>query len=245
MAPPSRGRVLLDSDSSESDRDQSDDDDVSDAEDAQLRRAVRERAAQQHHQQQRQRHKLAGANDASHNNNRADEEDEEDEEDEDVMLCGDASGGGGGGGGVGAGAAAEAAPRLVQGVNAGQIGPELAKLRRGGKKKKKTRPQFILCFIPTLFSHPTPRTPFCKATFRTPLFHGHVTCTTLSDGRRRVNTWSTTRWSTTTDCTGGGDRGDATVAAVRCGAKTFTVRDARSARRATSAGGAMVQVELG
>lgn len=127
----------MDSDSSESDRDLSDDD-LSDAEDAHLRRAVRERAAAADDAQRRQRQQTADTTTAPTRTTSTtaaaattttttpgggDVEEEDDEE----LLCGDASAGNGdnGGGGGGSGVA----PRPVQGVNAGQIGPELAKLR--------------------------------------------------------------------------------------------------------------------
>ena len=87
-------------DTSESDI--SDDDDVSDAEDAALRRRVRERAAEPPAR--------SGAPTPAPAPARAADDDER------AVLCGDAS-------------APNAAPRRVQGVNTGRVGPELAKLR--------------------------------------------------------------------------------------------------------------------
>jgi hypothetical protein len=118
---------MLDSDSSESDRDGSDDD-LSDAEDVNLRRAVRERAAADA-QRQRQRQ-------LQQQPNRPVASEDVEEEDDDVVLCGDASGGGGGSMG--------GAPRLVQGVNAGKIGPELAKLRAAQVRRVGTLHHVIL-----------------------------------------------------------------------------------------------------
>jgi len=101
MAP----RRAMESDSSGSDVPS---DDNSDAEDTLLREALRARAAAAAPQDDRQQHSRRPQQQQPPLAQAVDDDEEE-------VLCGDASGGG--------------RPRLVQGVNAGKIGPELARLR--------------------------------------------------------------------------------------------------------------------